>query len=147
MKVQKVFSFLAVIFLIVPLLAGCSSGPTKIDVTLASYAIGLSANSGKAGDYVFHVTNAAKDQQHEFVIFKTDLPVDQLPMKDDGSGNMIVDEEGTGVTHIDEVADIDPGVSQDLKVTLEPGNYIFVCNLVANTPHFTKGMHVTFTVK
>ena len=42
------------------------------------------------------------EQTHEFVIFKTDLPQDQLPTNSDGD----VDEEGTGVTHIDEIEGI-----------------------------------------
>ena len=69
-------------------LAAC--GPQKVDVNLKSYGIELSANSVSAGKFVSHVTNSATDQMHEFVIFKTDLPEDQLPRTAEGN----VDEEG-----------------------------------------------------
>lgn len=146
MKSQKFIVLLVIALLIVPLLTGCG-GPTKIDVTLTSYSITLSANTAKAGEITFHVTNAATDQKHEFVIFKTDLAPDQLPMKQDELGNMIVDEEGPGVTHVDEIPEFDAGTTQDLTVTLEPGNYVLVCNLDVNTTHYSHGMHVAFTVK
>lgn len=146
MRFRSFFTVLAFATLLVPMLAACG-GPTKIDVTLTSYAITLSADTAKAGDITFHVTNAATDQKHEFVIFKTDLAPDQLPMKEDELGNMIVDEEGPGVTHVDEIPEFDAGTTQDLTVTLEPGNYVLVCNLDVNTTHYTHGMRVTFTVK
>lgn len=147
MRYKKFSVLLALILLIVPMLTAC--GPQKIDATLASYSLTLSANTASAGKITFHVTNTATDQNHEFVIFRTDLPEDQLPMKDDGSGNMIVDEEGEGVTHIDEIPDSDlpPGATKDLTVDLPAGRYVIVCNLAVHTTHYMHGMHVVFTVK
>jgi uncharacterized cupredoxin-like copper-binding protein len=147
MKYKKFFTLFAVALFIVPLLTAC--GPTKIDATLASYTLRLSANTASAGKITFHVTNTATDQNHEFVIFKTDLPEDKLPMKADDKGNMIIDEEGQGVTHIDEIPDSDlpPGASKDLTVDLPAGRYVIVCNLAVNTTHYLHGMHQVFTVK
>ncbi len=147
MKYKRFSVLLALTLLVVPVLTAC--GPAKIDATLGSYTLTLSSNSASAGKITFHVTNTATDQNHEFVIFKTDLPEDQLPMKDDGTGNMIIDEEGPGVTHIDEIPDTDlpPGATKDLTVDLQPGRYVIVCNLALNTTHYTHGMHVVFTVK
>lgn len=121
-------------------LAAC--GPQKVDVTLKSYGIELSANTVSAGNVVFHVSNVATDQMHEFVIFKTDLPEDQLPRTVDGN----VDEEGAGVTHIDEVADMAVGQVSDLTVKLGRGRYVLVCNLTENSMHYMAGMHIVFTV-
>lgn len=121
-------------------LAAC--GPQKVDVTLKSYGIELSANTVSAGNVVFHVSNVATDQMHEFVIFKTDLPEDQLPRTVDGN----VDEEGAGVTHIDEVADMAVGQVSDLTVKLDRGRYVLVCNLTENSMHYMAGMHIVFTV-
>lgn len=121
-------------------LAAC--GPQKVDVTLKSYGIELSANTVSAGNVVFHVSNVATDQMHEFVIFKTDLPEDQLPRTADGN----VDEEGAGVTHIDEVADMAVGQVSDLTVKLDRGRYVLVCNLTENSMHYMAGMHIVFTV-
>jgi len=147
MKSRRTLTFFALMALLVPVLTAC--GPTKIDGTLATYSLTLSANTAPAGKVTFHVTNTATDQNHEFVIFKTDLPEDQLPLVDDGNGNMIIDEEGAGVEHIDEIPDSDlpPGATKDLTVDLKPGRYVIVCNLAVNTTHYMHGMHAVFTVK
>jgi uncharacterized cupredoxin-like copper-binding protein len=148
MKAKKSLPvFLVLALFVMPLLTSC--GPKKIDATLTTYTLVLSSNTAPAGKVTFHVTNAATDQNHEFVIFKTDLPEDQLPLKDDGNGVMMIDEEGAGVKHIDEIPDSDlpPGATKDLTVDLQPGRYVIVCNLVKNsTSHYHEGMHAVFTV-
>ena len=151
MKTKKSLAiFMALALFIVPLLTAC--GPTKIDGTLTTYTLTLSSNTAPAGKVTFHVTNTATDQNHEFVIFKTDLPEDQLPLIDsgDGNGTMQINEEGAGVEHIDEIPDSDlpPGASKDLTVDLPAGRYVIVCNLVTNgTSHYHEGMHAVLTVK
>jgi len=141
LKLNKMLMVVAI--LAISALAGCSSGPSEIDVTMDTYSIELSSPTVKAGEVTFHITNVAADQLHEFVIFKTDLPEDQLPLNADGN----VDEEGAGVTHIDEVEDVDMnGGVKDLVVTLEPGRYVLLCNLAENN-HYAHGMHVVFTVE
>ena len=141
MKSRKLFTFLALVILIVPVLTAC--GPAKIDVALTTYKITMSKTSAKSGDIVFHVHNDATDLTHEFVIFKTDLPEDQLPLTADGA----VDEEGAGVTHIDEV-EVKPGEASDLAVNLAPGNYVMICNINDNNEqHYMHGMHQAFTVE
>ena len=139
MKTKKFLATFALTVLIAPLLAAC--GPTSVDVTLETYKLTMSRNTAPAGEIVFHVTNKATDQKHEFVIFKTDLPEDQLPVNADGD----VDEEGTGVTHIDEV-EVEMGQSADLKVKLDKGNYVMICNIAENH-HYMQGMHAAFTVQ
>jgi len=143
MKTLKSFQMLIVAaILAVSALAGCSSGPSKVDVSLTTYVITLSTDSVKAGEVVFHVTNNATDLVHEFVIFKTDLPEDQLPL----TAENIVDEAGAGITFINEVEDVEQGTSKDLTVTHEPGRYVLLCNTAENN-HYTRGMHIVFTVK
>jgi len=141
MKSRKIFIFLALMLMLVPVLAAC--GPQKIDVALTTYKIAISKNSSSNGNIVFHVHNDATDLKHEFVIFKTDLPEDQLPLNSEGA----VDENGAGITHIDEV-EVEVGQSADLTVNLEPGNYVLICNINDNNEmHYGHGMHVPFTVK
>jgi len=140
---RKSYQMIIVIaLLIVSVLSGCSGGPTKVDVSLTTYAITFSTDSIKAGDVVFHVVNDATDQVHEFVIFKTDLPADQLPLTAEG----IVDEAGAGITFINEVEDVENGTPQDLTVTLEPGRYVALCNVDTNL-HYSHGMYLEFIVK
>jgi uncharacterized cupredoxin-like copper-binding protein len=141
MKSRKLLTCLALVILIVPLLTAC--GPTKIDVALTTYKIVMSADSARSGDIVFHVHNDATDLTHEFVIFKTDLPADQLPLNSEGA----VDEEGPGVTHVDEV-EVEAGQAADLAVNLESGNYVMICNINDNNEmHYQHGMYMAFTVK
>ena len=143
LSIRKSTLAIAVALLVMPLLAGCASRSTK--VSEVSYKVNFEndRNSMPSGDLTFVVTNDATDQEHEFVIFKTDLPEDQLPTKEDGS----VDEEGQGVTHIDELGGIKPGETQTLKVNLPPGNYVAICNLTDPSSHYQAGMHWAFTVK
>ena len=143
MKTRKSFQlFMVVAMLAVSALTGCSSGPSKVDVSLTTYVITLSTDTVKAGEVTFHVTNDATDLVHEFVIFKTDLPEDQLPL----TAENIVDEGGAGITFINEVEDVEQGTSKDLTVTLEPGRYVLICNTAENN-HYTRGMHTVFTVE
>lgn len=141
MKSRKLLTFLALVILIAPVLTAC--GPSKIDVGLTTYQITMSKTSAKSGDIIFHVHNDATDLTHEFVIFKTDLPEDQLPLTAEGA----VDEEGAGITHVDEV-EVEPGQASDLTVNLEPGNYVMICNINDNNEqHYMHGMHRAFTVE
>lgn len=140
MKARKTYTVLALIMLLVPMLTAC--GPQKIDAALTTYKITLSKDTANAGDIVFHVHNDATDLKHEFVIFKTDLPEDQLPLTSEG----VVDEEGEGVTHIDEV-EVEAGEAQDLTVNLQSGRYVIVCNIDSDEQHYQHGMHTVFTVK
>jgi len=142
MKSRKIFIYLAFAILIIPMLTAC--GPQSIDVALTTYKVTPEKTEAKAGEITFHIHNDATDLTHELVIFKTDLPPDQLPLTSEG----VVDEEGAGLTFIDEVEDLEPGDSADLTVTLEPGNYALVCNANDNNEmHYSHGMYVGFTVK
>jgi uncharacterized cupredoxin-like copper-binding protein len=130
---------LAVVIGVVALfLPACSSDNADVNATESDYQIELDTNSAAAGELTFGIQNDA-DQTHEFVIFKTDLAPDALPTNEDGD----VDEEGEGVEAIDEVEDIEGGSSADLTVDLEPGSYVFICNLPG---HYRQGMYVGFTV-
>ncbi|MEO8423437.1 MAG: plastocyanin/azurin family copper-binding protein [Actinomycetota bacterium] len=116
----------------------CSSDSGGIGVTLSDFKVEPAESSASAGELTFDITNDA-EQTHEFVIFKTDLAPDELPTGDDGD----VDEEGEGVTHIDEIEDITGGSTESLTVTLDAGSYVLICNLPA---HYGQGMHAAFTV-
>jgi uncharacterized cupredoxin-like copper-binding protein len=143
MKTKKSFTILLVLMLfIVPALTAC--GPQKVNVDLTSYKLNLSTNSVPAGDIAFHITNSATDQKHEFLIFKTDLPIDKLPTAADGS----VDEEGGAAQRVFDSGELDPGASVDMTQNLAAGNYVVVCNMTINgVNHYQAGMRDTFTVK
>ena len=54
-----------------------------------------------------------------------------------------MDEEGEGITAIDEIEDIGGGTEQTLTVDLDAGPYVLFCNLPT---HYSQGMHAAFTV-
>ncbi len=128
--------------------AACDSDEAStVDVTLQEFAVIPSPGSASAGEVTFNVTNEGPNDPHEFVVFQTDLAPDALPTAEDGS----VDEEGEGVTLIDEIEDIEVGDSPSLTVSLDAGSYVFICNIVEEEDgelesHYQEGMRVDFTV-
>lgn len=114
----------------------CSSGGAAIGVTEKDFEINLDETSADAGEVTFDITNDGPSE-HEFVVFKTDLAEDALPLADDGS----VSEEGEGLEVVDEVEDIAPDSSPSLTVDLDAGSYVIICNLPG---HYKQGMHTSF---
>lgn len=112
---------------------------TAVGATEADFSITLDTDQTAAGATSFEVTNNGPST-HEFVVFATKLAPDALPTNDDGT----VDEEGKGVTHIDEIEDVGAGCNATLNLDLDPGSYVVICNLPG---HYQAGMHAPLTVK
>ncbi|HJP66328.1 MAG TPA: sulfocyanin-like copper-binding protein [Actinomycetota bacterium] len=113
-----------------------SAGGT-VNATEKDFSIVLDPTSIGAGSVEFAITNEGPST-HEFVVFETDLAPDKLPLK-----NGSVDEEGEGVTAVDEQEDIEPNATVNLDVTLEAGSYVIICNIPG---HYQLGMRVGLTV-
>ena len=145
MKTKKSFILLVVLMLFsVPVLTAC--GPQKVNVDLQNYKVVLSANSVSAGDITFHIANTAADEKHEFLIIKTDLAPDQLPLSSTEAGR--IDEESTAMELLLDSGELDPGASVDKSLKLEAGNYVVICNIKHNdVAHYQAGMREAFTVK
>ena len=112
------------------------------------FSINPEKKSAKAGKITFNVENKGPSQAHEFLVFKTDLGVDELPTQSDGS----LDEEDPALEMIDEITQFNPGQKKSLTVELEPGKYILACNVGEETggqveSHFKQGMRTAFTVE
>jgi len=135
LMMKRLLVLAAAAALVIP---ACSSDDGGIDVTVSDFKVEPAETSAPAGELTFDITNDA-EQTHEFVIFKTDRAPGALPVGGDGD----VDEEGEGVEHIDEIEDITGGSTQSLTVSLDAGNYVFICNLPG---HYDQGMHAAFTV-
>lgn len=131
------------------LVAACSAAPAKdIKVTLEEWKITLSPVNPAAGEVTFTINNQG-EKDHEFVIVKTDLAPDALPTVAEGEEAGTVDEEGAGITSVDELEDIKAGTDNSvLKVTgLAAGHYVVFCNVHdEDLIHYQKGMHTEFTV-
>jgi uncharacterized cupredoxin-like copper-binding protein len=131
------------------IVAACSSGPATgpIAATVKEWQISLSSTTHAAGPITFNITNGG-DKEHEFVVRKTDLTSDKLPLNADGE----VSEDATELTEVgdpSEVAEIASGSSdRTLTVNLQPGHYVIFCNLhVEDLLHYQKGMHIDLTVQ
>jgi uncharacterized cupredoxin-like copper-binding protein len=126
--------------------AASGGGASAVSATLKEWQISLSSTTLGAGKITFSITNNG-DKEHEFVVRKTDLKSDALPLNAAGE----VSEDAPELTEVgdpSEVAEIAAGSSdKSLTVTLQPGHYVIFCNLhVEELLHYQKGMHVDFTV-
>lgn len=127
------------------LLAGCGGGG-NVAVTLQEFSVAPETSSAPAGSITFDVTNEGPEDQHEFVVIKTDLGVTDLPTDENGA----VDEEGEGIDVIDEIEPFDVGETKSLTVDLEAGNYVLICNVwdeEEQEAHYQEGMRTSFTVE
>lgn len=120
--------------------SGGGGGSAKsVGVTLHDFEVTLDPSSAAAGSVDFDIHNDGPST-HEFVIFKTDLAPEDLPLNSDGD----VDEEGDGVQHVDEVEDIEANADASLTADLDAGKYVLICNLPG---HYKAGMHAQLTVE
>ncbi len=110
---------------------------SAINAVQRDFAITLDKKMASAGEVTFNVKNEGPSV-HEFVVFKTDVAPDALPVESNK-----VDEESSEVTHVDEVEDVGAGEMKQLSVTLDPGHYVLICNLPA---HYGLGMRAEFEV-
>jgi high-affinity iron transporter len=97
--------------------AASSAAEGSIAVVAAEYQFDPATVSVPAGEVTFRVTNGGTEE-HEFEVFQ-------------------------GETVVDEIEGLVPGLTRDLTLTLEPGDYTYVCKLAG---HDALGMKGTLTV-
>ena len=118
---------------------GAQAPPSTVNVDLSEFKVHLDSATAAPGEVAFSVHNGGTIV-HEFVVLKTDLATNKLPLADDGT----VEEEGSAeIEFLDEVEDLAVGDTATLKVDLAPGRYLLVCNL---PDHFKGGMVAAVTV-
>jgi uncharacterized cupredoxin-like copper-binding protein len=128
--------------------AGTSSAGAgaTVKITLTEWALIPDVSSASAGAITFDVTNAGTMFTHEFVVIKTDLAAADLPV--DAAGK--VNETAAGVANVGEISEILMGANKSVSLTLQPGKYVLICNIVeaagGHESHYTKGMRAAFTV-
>ena len=107
------------------------------NVRIKDFKILPSSDSAPAGLVTLNVSNSGPTT-HEFVIVRTDLPDDGLPIGTDG---LSVDEDG--LEPVDEIEGIEDGTSGQVTVRLAPGRYVFFCNFEG---HYLAGMNASVEV-
>lgn len=126
------------------LLAGCGGGPQSgvetVQVALRDYVVEVADTTLSAGSTKLAVQNTGASV-HELEVFSVPAGVDAaaLPVV-----NNVADTDSAGLTVVDEVEDVAPGTSPTLTVDLQPGTYVFICNLPT---HYQLGMHAVVTVE
>ncbi|MGB2694030.1 MAG: plastocyanin/azurin family copper-binding protein [Dehalococcoidia bacterium] len=110
--------------------------PGTVNVSLTEYKVTVDPASVPAGEITFHVTDAGTIF-HNLRVVKTDLDPGALP------ANGEVDESRVDVVAATD-ADLEAGQTVDLKVDLQPGNYVLLCNVPG---HYASNMHTAFTVE
>jgi uncharacterized cupredoxin-like copper-binding protein len=106
----------------------------NVKVTLSEFKVVPKPASVKAGKVVFTAANAGSID-HELVVLKTNIAPGKLKVK----GAQAV-ETGRG----GKAADIAPGKSKKLTLTLKKGKYVLLCNVPG---HYQAGQRTGFVVK
>jgi uncharacterized cupredoxin-like copper-binding protein len=136
-------ALLALGLVALPALPAAADATVKVDMwdkPDGSQGMDLSTDKVKAGKVTFDVTNVSKnEEEHEFLVTKTDLAPDRLPMTQAGAR---VDE--SKLQGLEELGDLEPGKSGKLTLDLTPGKYLLFCN---EEGHFAAGMYAYLTVE
>jgi uncharacterized cupredoxin-like copper-binding protein len=124
-------------------LFGCTGQPSTaprgpvLDVLVKDFKIEPSLPATESGLVKLRVRNAGP-ATHEFVVVRSDLPPDQLPIAADG---LSVDEDR--VAPVGELGEVEAGATGTLTLALAPGHYVLFCNLEG---HYLTGMSASIEV-
>ena len=125
------------------LLAGPSAAGETVHVVLNNsdadhMTMTVDQTSVKAGEVTFDVVNQSTDTVHEMLVVRSEGAGKELPY--DAKDEKVIEED---TQDLGEVADLDPGKGGTLTVTLEPGDYVLLCN---EPGHYKHGMTANFAV-
>ncbi len=154
---------IGVVVLIAGLVAACGGGgdgepgPTagtavqlpadnEVNVRMFEWTVDIDVESVAAGAVTFKAANIG-GAPHDFVVIRSDLAIDALPVIEDGA----VDEASPQIEVVGKIDVFDPGFARSAVFDLEPGVYALVCNTVDETDtgprsHYQEGMWVELIV-
>jgi uncharacterized cupredoxin-like copper-binding protein len=128
-----------------PTVLGCGGHRSSTDgrgavlrVTEKDFKITADAVVG-AGDVRLVVTNHGPDD-HELAVVRAPI-VGALPLRRDG---VTVDEAATEQIRLGDVEPEPSGTVSELRLHLEPGRYLLLCNM---SGHYLGGMHTTVVAR
>ncbi len=133
---------------VAPVWAGKKS---KVDVEIREWNVTSSEEKIPAGDVEVTIRNKGKEV-HEMVLMmlNTNDPVLHLPVDKNGA----IDEKTmTFAKIVDENEGIESGKHVKKSITLKPGRYAFICNMVETEKdgtieaHYSKGMAAQLLVE
>lgn len=112
---------------------------TDVAVSLVEWAIETPAEVA-AGIVTFDVSNVGSFPHH-FAIARGDSYED-LPM----SGGGAIDEAALADDFLGRTANLQVGETETIEFDLEPGNYVFFCNIAGTVSHAAQGQVLSVTV-
>lgn len=113
---------------------GRSQARPPVGVVLSEWKVVPSSSSVPAGKVTFRVANRGT-MEHEFVVLRTDRHHHVLPVK-----AAVAAETGRQ----GEISSIAPGKVRSLTLTLKPGKYVLICNLLG---HYKAGQYAALRVR
>ena len=112
---------------------GRSQAPSKVGVVLSEWKLVPSATALRAGKVTFRVRNDGAIE-HELVVLRTDSHHHALKVK-----KAVAVETGK----LGEIPKIVPGQELSLTLSLKPGKYVLICNLLG---HYKAGQFAALRV-
>ena len=121
---------------------------TIVNVRLQDFAVLPEKASAAPGLISFQPKNMGPKHEHEFVVVRTTLAPDKLPVEANGS----VDETSSKLKRIGEIEEIPVGSTGAKTFTLAAGSYVLFCNVVdkkgsTTYVHYKLGMRSGFIVR
>lgn len=130
--------------LLIGIAAACSRGDAApkgrlIGVREKDFALATNVDHVHAGLVTFRVHNAGPST-HEFIVARTSLAADALPLQ---KGILLVDESSKQIHEVASLPEVRLGATRDLTVSLPPGHYVVFCN---HDGHYRGGMYAPLEV-
>ena len=130
--------------LLVVVAAACSRGDatpkgTLVSVRLSDYHLTTQRLAVPAGYVTFRIHNAGPST-HEFIVARSEVAVDALPLRANG---ITVDEDSKKLHPAGELVDVRLDSTRNLTLKLAAGHYVLFCNLEG---HYRGGMYALVEV-
>jgi uncharacterized cupredoxin-like copper-binding protein len=113
---------------------------TPVNVLLDDFHVRRDAAVVPAGTVRFRILNEGPST-HELNVVRTGRAPDKLPLQRDG---LTVNEDASGLDHLDEAEGLDIDDRRTLVLHLAPGHYVLYCNMEG---HYLGGMHAAIIVR
>ena len=106
---------------------------------MSDFKLSTKTTKVPAGYVTFRIRNTGPST-HEFVVDRTDVAADALPLR---ANDITVDEDSKQLHAAGELAEIRLDTTRDLTLDLKPGHYVLFCNLEG---HYRGGMYAALEV-
>ena len=145
LRSRRAATAVLVVGLLVSVGGACSRGDATprgrlVSVQLSDFKLTTPTLSVPPGYVTFRVRNAGPSM-HEFIVDRTDVAADALPLNADG---ITVDEKSKKLRTVDDLDEVRLNATRDLTLDLDPGRYVLYCNLEG---HYRGGMYAMVEVK